>query len=146
MDQAYSILLLVVRRLSDGAWLLYKRSTHPLIDLSGFMQAIPNAHESIVITAQNACTQKTGLSGEFRVIGDGYFRVFQSDELESFTHFTLLACDDADGSLIGQDDFGDYYWQTNPDFSADHMLPTAQTLADIYADPSAQFIEKDFRI
>lgn len=146
MDQAYSILLLIIRRSSDGAWLLYKRHTHPLIDLSGFMQAIPNAHEAVTLTAQRTCLEKTGLSGTFEFVSDGYFRVFQSEELESFTHFTLMRCDDISGELVNSDGFGEYYWQMDPDFHAEHMLPTAATLSQLYLDSSRQFIEQEFRI
>jgi hypothetical protein len=146
MDQAYSILLLAVRRSTDGAWLLYKRHTHPLIDLSGFMQAIPNAKESIITTAKLACYQKTGLSGDFRIVAGGYFRVFQAGELESFTHFTLLACDNIIGDLVSNDDFGEYYWQKDPDFSAPQMLPTAQALANLFNSPSVSFSEHDFQV
>lgn len=39
IDRAYSILLLCVRRESDGAWLLVRRRTQPLLGLKGFMQA-----------------------------------------------------------------------------------------------------------
>jgi hypothetical protein len=146
MDQAYSILLLAVRRSSDHAWLLYTRSTHPLIGLTGFMQALPNADEAVAETAHLVCLDKTGLHGDFQVVGGGYLRVFDADELESFTHFTLLVCDDAKGDLKEHDDFGTYSWVKNPDFSAPSMLPTAKILSDLTLSRNTPFVEKTYTL
>jgi hypothetical protein len=146
MDQAYSILLLVVRRQSDGAWLLYTRNTHPLIGLTGFMQATPTPLEDITITAARTCTEKTGLVATFRTVSSGYFRVFQAQELESFTHFTLLVSDDADGELTVNDEFGSYEFVADPDFTSDTMLPTALTLSQLAIDRSTPFVEQTFRL
>ena len=146
MDKAYSILLLAIRRSSDNAWLLYTRSTHPLIGLTGFMQALPNAHEAVAETAQSVCFDKTGLKGNFQVVSSGYLRVFEIDELESFTHFTLLVCDDVEGELKEHDDYGTYSWVNNPDFSAPSMLPTATILSDLATNRDTPFIEKTYTL
>jgi hypothetical protein len=146
INRAYSILFLVIRRKSDGAWLLYKRGAHPLIGLSGLMHAQPNPIDSIIKTAQEECRRKTGLRGDFTVINNGYFRVYKDDELESFTHFTLLACDDIQGELSQNDELGEYYWQIDPDFTAADVLPTARVLAEAYLHHDQSFIEQTFRI
>lgn len=130
VDQAYSVLFLAVRRAEDGAWLLYKRRTHPLIGRVGFMHATPNAQEESAETAANELKQLTGLTGTFSVLGGGYFRVFEADKLESFTHFTLLSCSDASGELIANDAHAEYFWETEPDFSDPSMLPNMAILAE----------------
>lgn len=146
IDRAYSTLLLAIRRKSDGAWLLYKRNTHPMIDLAGFMHAQPITDESIVDTARRECREKTGLDGEFSVHGHGYFRVYDNEQLESFTHFTLLVCNDIQGELSQNSELADYYWDLAPDFSAPHMLPNMQTLHDMYEGPAGAFAERTFTI
>jgi hypothetical protein len=146
MDQAYSILLLAVKRSVDGAWLLYTRNTHPLIGLTGFMQAIPQPDEEIIFTAHSICKQKTGLDCTFSVASSGYLRVYEGDELESFTHFTLLIADDVSGELSLQDEFGTYAWVIDPDFSSSSMLPTAVTLSELAMSRNISFIEETYRL
>jgi 8-oxo-dGTP pyrophosphatase MutT (NUDIX family) len=146
IDRAYSTLLLAIRRKSDGAWLLYTRHTHPMIGLTGFMHAQPTATTNITETAALECKQKTGLDGAFRVHGHGYFRVYHDDQLESFTHFTLLVCDDAAGELSQNSELADYHWELQPDFSAPHMLPNMQVLHDMYTGPVDAFTEHTFQI
>jgi hypothetical protein len=150
-DQAESVLFLIIRQSSDDAWLFYKRSTHPMLGFSGFMHATPNAFEDCTTTAQKACLEKTGLSGAFTVMGSGYSRIFNhQDELESFTHFTVLSCEDAQGQLSEHDEFANYYWDEKPDFQAATMFPSTQLLYEQYeaSKQSGQpfFIEQRFSI
>lgn len=146
IDQPESVLFLVVRRKSDGAWLFYKRKSHPLIDRVGFMHCTPNATEDTLTTAQKECMEKTGLSCEFTVRGSGYFRVFRDKELESFTNFTMLVCETAEGDLVQNDEHADYYWEQAPDFTNKAMLPNMSTLADLYRTGELFFVEKTLHI
>jgi hypothetical protein len=146
LDRAYSTLFLAIRRKSDGAWLLYTRHTHPMIGLRGFMHAQPSATETAVETAAKACQQSTGLTGTFRVHGHGYFRVYHDQQLESFTHFTLLICGDATGELTQNSELAEYRWDEQPDFAAAHMLPTMKALHAMYAGPAGAFTEQTFTI
>ncbi|MNH49947.1 hypothetical protein D3C73_15430 [compost metagenome] len=146
IDRAYSTLLLAIRRKSDGAWLLYTRHTHPMIGLTGFMHAQPTATTAILETASLECKEKTGLSADFRVHGHGYFRVYHNEQLESFTHFTLLVCDDAQGELSQNSKLANYHWEQAPSFDAPHMLPNMQALYAMYTGPAGAFIERTFNI
>lgn len=146
IDRAYSILLLVVRRKSDGAWLLYTRNNQPLRGLSGFMQAQPQPDQDSAATAARALHTNTGLTGGFSYVSSGYFRIYSGDALESFTHFTLLACDDVMGDLAAHDELGEYSWQLSPNFDDPSMLPTAQTLSELYLHPDVTFVEETFRL
>jgi hypothetical protein len=145
INRAYSLLFMVVRRQSDGAWLLFKRGTQPLLGLTGFMQAQPSQTLSAIEVAHQVCLEKTDLDGEFRVASNGYFRIFKDEELESFSHFTLLVCDDVSGELAQNDTLGEYYWQFDPDFTIEGMLPTAKTLSELSTTP-LPFVEQTFRI
>ncbi len=145
-DQADSVLFLVIRRKSDGAWLLYKRSAHPLIDRVGFMHAPPWSNQTTSEAAQTYCKRVTGLDGEFTPLGGGYFRVYSDENIESFTHFTLMVCEDITGELDQSDKHAGYFWSTEPDFSAKEMIPNSQILADLYLAGKPFFIEQTFNL
>lgn len=146
LDRAYSTLLLAIRRKSDGAWLLYRRNTHPMIHLAGFMHAQPNANEEVTATAAKTCFNQTGLSCTFYVHGHGYFRVYRQEQLESFTHFTLLVCDDATGDLSQDSDLADYYWDSALNFDDEGMLPNMHTLYNMTKAPAGAFVEATFHL
>ncbi len=146
IDRAYSILLLAIRRKEDGAWLLVKRKSQPLLGLTGFMNAQPTVDKETVQTAADVCLEQTGLTGEFVVHGHGYFRIFRAGGLESFIHFTLLTCTDIQGELHQSSELAEYYWDTDPDFSAPDMLPNMQTLHKMFEAPAGQFVDRTFDI
>lgn len=142
IDQADSVLFLIVRRKTDGSWLLYKRNTYPLLGKVGFMHGAPNSVIDSPAAAAQICQQQTGLVGEFTVLGGGYFRVYEGTELESFTHFTLLVCEDATGELMQNDEHAEYFWQQDPDFAGADMLPNMPTLVALYNKGEPFFIEE----
>jgi hypothetical protein len=146
IDHAYSQLLLIIKRPRDGAWLLYNRATHPSIGLTGFMQASPIPDRSIADVAHDTCYAKTGLTGTFRVITNGYFTLHKNNHIESFTHFTLMASDDITGDLQPNDQLGTYYWDTDPDFTSPIMLPTVHSLSEAYRTNDPTCIEKTFTL
>ena len=131
-DRAHSVIFLVIRRKYDGAWMLSTRKIQPMIGRVGFMHCTPNANESICDTAQKLCKERTGLECEFSALGGGYFRIFRGDELESFTHFTMLVCEDAVGELVQGNEYAQYEWHTEPDFTNATMLPNMQSLVERY--------------
>jgi hypothetical protein len=146
LNEAVPVLFLAIRRKHDGAWLLYRRSTHPLLGKVGFMHAIPQTNEEIGATASRVCKVKTGMVANFTVRSCGYFRVFEGDNLESFTNFTLLSCDDARGELTQNDEHAEYFWAPNPNFSAPEMLPNMPTLNESLLANGLSFIDKTLRI
>lgn len=145
-DQADSVLFLVIRRKSDGAWLLYRRSTHPLIGRIGFMHAPLRSDQTTNEAAQSYCKTVTGLSGDFKPLGGGYFRVYNGDDIESFTHFTLMVCDDIVGELQPNDKHAGYFWSNDPDFSSEEMISNMTTLTQLYEAGKPFFIERTFTL
>lgn len=143
IDRGYSVLLLSIQR-EDGAWLLYRRQTHPLFGLTGFMHAQPVADRTILETATQTCRDQTGLDAEFAVHGHGYFRVYDNDQLESFIHFTLLKCTQIQGELHQSSEQAEYYWDHSPDFAAPNMLPNMQILHKMSEAPAGTFADKTF--
>jgi len=146
VDRAESVLFLVIRRKSDGAWLLYKRGAHPLRARVGFMHCTPTALADCAQIAQECCRDMTGLEGDFTALGGGYFRVYNGESLESFTHFTLMVCEDPAGQLAPHDEYADYFWVQKPDFSTAEMLPNMAILADLYHKRKPFFIEKTLQL
>jgi len=145
-DRAHSILFLVIRRASDGAFLLYKRLNHPLKDQVGFMHSVPVPGATVFKSAPELVQRRTGLECAFTFLGSGYFRMFKESELESFTHFTLLVCEDAKGELISSYKHAEYFWQSTPDFSAGNMLPNMQLLGELYEAGELFFVEETFQL
>ena len=144
IDRAYSVLFLAIRRKADGAWLFCRRKTHPLLGKVGFMHGQPSFTEHVALAAQAEALRKTGLACEFTVRGSGYLRMYESSQLDSFTHFTLLECTDAHGELLQLDDLAEYYWQVDPGFDTPDMLPSIAHFADKLAEPGLFFLEADF--
>jgi len=146
-ERAFSVLFMIIKN-SDDEWLLYRRKTHPLLGRVGFMHSVPIAHETIAETAKRSVQAQTGLTGDFIVLGSGYFRVYEDKQLESFTHFTLLSCENIDGTLTVSDKLADYFWVRNPDFGSDDMLPNMKLLVEQY-DKSRDdlfFLDKNIHI
>lgn len=146
LDQARSTLLLAIRRADDGAWLLMRRKSQPLIGLRGLMNARPTAVQQIVDTAEQVCREETGLTGKFVAHGGGYFRMYRAGSLESFIHFTLLVCNDIQGELRQNSSLAEYYWDTDPDWSAPDMLPNTRILHKMIEAPSGSFVDQRFDI
>jgi hypothetical protein len=146
IDQPESVLFLAIRRKSNKDWLLYRRKTHPLIDQVGFMHCTPLANQPSIKTAAEACLEKTGIRATFRVLGGGFFRTYRGEELESFTNFTYLLSDDAEGELQQNDEFADYFWAQSPDFTEPQFLPNMKTLGVLHKENKPFFIEKTFQL
>ncbi len=141
IDRAESVLFLVVKRKTDGQWLLYRRNAHPLIGKVGFMHATPVPSLDSSAAASEALEKSTGLIGSFNALGGGYFRIFDNGDLESFTHFTLMVCEDAEGDLIQVDSQAEYFWENDPDFLGPDMLPNMKILVDYYEKGETFFID-----
>jgi ADP-ribose pyrophosphatase YjhB (NUDIX family) len=138
-----SVLILIVRN-SVGEWFLYKRSTHPLKDMIGFMHVAPIPNLSLADAAKRQLKSKTGLDADFKVIGSGYFKIYDVNNLESYTNFTVLATENASGKLDQNDERASYFWATNPDFESINMLPNMGDLNRAYQSSKLFFLEKEF--
>lgn len=145
VERAHSVLFLVIRRKADGKWLFYTRGTYPMLGYSGFMHCNPKVNAEASKAAAEECRNKTGLVGDFEVLGSGYFRVYEGEALESFTHFTLLYCDDIHGELQSYDDKAEYFWVDDP-LNVDHVFPATSVLKDLYEHKQLFFIEKTYTI
>lgn len=145
-DRAHSVVFLVIRRKSDSAWMLYRRKIQPLVNRVGFMHVTPSPDESVLETASKLCAERTGLSCDFKPLGNGYFRMFSDDELESFTHFTMLVCEDAVGELKQGNEYSEYFWEDTPDFSDSAMLPNMKSLVTKYEAGESFFLEETLQI
>jgi DNA-binding HxlR family transcriptional regulator len=140
---ARSVLILVIRRQTDGAWFLSKRKTHPLKGKVGFLHTTPEIDKDSYTTATHLVEQM-GIDASFTILGGGLFRVVEESAVQSFTNITLLYCDDASGGEVASDELAEYFWDANPDFSSDQMILNTPLLADLYLKKQPFFIEKAF--
>lgn len=132
LNKAYSVLFLIVRRLDDGAWLLFTRNIHPLQGFTTFVVGTPVAGQTAIETARQDLAEKTGLQGSFRPLGGGFYHAYEHGQLESYTNFTLLVCEDGAGELTTNDPNGNYEWVPEPDFTSKQFLPNINTLVELY--------------
>jgi hypothetical protein len=146
VERPLSALFLIIRRKTDGAWLLYERTTYPMLGFQGFMHCHPSSTLDCEEVAKEQCRVKNGLTGDFTALGGGYIRVYQNEKLESFTHFTLLYCDDVQGELVPNDPHAEYSWVEQPDFAAQQMFPSSPMLKQFYEDKKQFFVERTFTI
>ncbi len=146
IDQAYPILVLAIRRKEDKAWLLCRRKSHPLIGRVGFMRSLPEAGKNVVESASQTCLELSGIKANFRVLGSGFVTVYDQQELESYTNYTFLASDDAEGELLQNDPLNEFYWAQDPDFTDENMLPNTKMLGNLHKANELFFVEKTFNI
>jgi hypothetical protein len=137
----YSVVFMVVRRKSDGAWLFARRKTQPLYGMTGFLHAAPTTSEEITEVAKRVLAQKTGLDAEFEYRGSGFLRIYNGDELESFTNFSMVCAEVAGDISITSDELADYYWANNPE-EEKNLIPNMPTLLEAYISGEQFFIEK----
>lgn len=145
LQQAHSILLLMVRD-ERGRWLLRKRLVHPMHGKIGFIHAEPVVDESVAATGARVLALKSGLIAEFTVAGSGYIRITQNEDVESFTHFTLLGATGAEGELITADATGENAWHSNPDFSDGSFIPSMEDIATHAASGELFFTEFEYHL
>lgn len=145
-DTAVSVVFMAVRRQSDGAWLFCRRKAQPLLDRTGFLKTLPDPHKSLLETASLALHAQTGLHGEFLIRGSGYLRFMDGNELESFTHFTLVECRNVTGELRQRNDSAECFWQLDPDFGNATFLQSIGLLASKLEEPGLFFIEKQLEL
>lgn len=146
VQRPLSALFLIVRRSEGGAWLLYRRKTHPMLGYAGFMHCHPDASLSVEAAAAKQLTERTGLEAKFSVLGGGYFRIFRDSSLESFTHFTLLFTDEAKGELVPGDQHADYFWVDNPLGATPPLFPGTQLLLQSYQTKQTLLVDERFDI
>lgn len=126
-QQAHAVLLIAIRD-AEGRWLLRKRTVHPMFGRTGFVHGEPKAGEPVIVTAQKRLLHKTGLSAELTIAGSGFITIFQRDDLESYSQFTLLTGTVTAGDLLQKDETGENNWQKDPDFTSDAFVPSMPDL------------------
>ncbi len=137
LEQAHSVLYLAARN-PEGKWLLRKRLVHPAYGKIGFLHGEPNANETIYETAAKLFKTRTGLDGDFKVRGGGYITLMRDDELESFSHFTLLYAENVEGELSSPGESGQNLWYGG-DFKDPEMFPNMSKLIELVEEPAQLF-------
>lgn len=126
-EQAHSVLFMALRN-KDGEWLLRRRLAQPMFGKLGFVHGEPVAREAIEVSATRLFAAKTGLQASFTVRGCGYIKIFKSNELESFTHFTLLLADAYSGTLLHKIGNGENEWIANDSLEKEDVIASTPVL------------------
>lgn len=143
--QAHSILLMAARN-HNGDYLLRKRLAHPVYGKSGFVHGEPVAEEAIELTAARIFKTKTGMDVSFKPRGSGYIRIFRENDIESFTHFTILSADGVEGEPIQTSKTGENSWVRNADFRDESMIPSMHDLVSRLEKPDFFFCDLTYNL
>lgn len=129
LEQAHSVIYLAMRN-PKGQWLLRRRLVHPAYGKVGFMHGEPSASETIHESANKLLMLRAGLEADFKVRGSGYLTLFRGDDLESFSHFTLLYADVPEMELTSPGESGQNIWYSG-DFTEPEMFPNMPKLISL---------------
>jgi hypothetical protein len=146
LRRARSILILAIQHAETGEWLLSKRLTQPLLHKVGFMHAEPQPKQTQEETAAQTLKELTSLDGSFQYICSGLQTSTHDNAIENFISFNLLRCNDAQGELRSQDDYYELYWQANPDWSDQSMVPSMPHLVDSLHKSPPSFLHLMFEV
>lgn len=76
-----------------------------------------------------------------------FFRGLDDNQVvESFTNFSLLVCNNAEGDIRNNDDRASYFWTQQLDPQADNMINNMPTLFEKVEQAKPFFIEANFKI
>ena len=145
-DRAHSVVFLIIRSAKNGQWLLFKRLTHPLLNMVGLMHINPIPSDKILDTAKKELLHQTGLMANFSYVGNGFFKVFREKEVESFIHFVALAATSTKGQLRSNSQKGEYFWQADSTDIQNQILPTALEVIKQFQTGKQFFIDKTFTL
>lgn len=138
LSQAHSVLFLAIRN-KDGKWLLRQRNAQPMFKSWGFIHTEPLIEESIVDSASHALAEKAGIAVSLKPCGAGYIRLFRGEELESFTHFTILTGVLEDGKLSDEEL---NRWFSDDEMQSVDLIPSMNDLITALKGPESFFFSE----
>ncbi len=95
----------------NGKILLYTRLKHPQYEYTGLISGKIKYGESILDTAKREFTEETGLSAEFKIIGNlRQIRKNKKNEVIEDGVFYICFADEVSGSLTETNIEGRYFW------------------------------------
>lgn len=131
-DSAHTIFLVVIR--FDDKILLRKRLVQPALGKVGFVHGEPLASQPLEQTVAERVRLKTGLEITNIVThGSGLIRMYDGDQLESFSHAVILSASaDTDVLPVQSDTTGENFWIAEADLSSvEGLIPSCIDILDL---------------
>ena len=123
--------------------MLRRRLAQPMYRKVGFVHAEPLPTEPITVTAQRVFEERTGLCADFTPVGSGYVHLLRGEDLESFTHFTLLISKSYTGDLDPLKRNGENFFEKHPDFTSEDMIPSMPDMVRLLKQKTDDFFFAD---
>lgn len=139
-SSAHSIFLIVLK--VGDKFLMRKRLVQPLLGLSGFVHGEPKYHQDVTSAAQNRLLDKTGLQAKLDIQSSGLIKIFDEQELQSFSHAIILYGQMAEfnpANFIASDATGSNYLVSEAEMSDLQLLPSCHRILDIIQNQQTWF-------
>lgn len=108
-QSAHSIFLIVLKRQSE--YLLRRRNVQPLIGYTGFIHGEPEVGVDIIHTAAKRLYNKAGINDvHLSVVGSALIAQYHADELQSFSHATIIYGQTGQNIEVENDATGQNFW------------------------------------
>lgn len=123
--------------------LLFRRRTHPMIDMIGFPHVNVHLGKALIAGAEDEFSKLSGLSVSLRRRGDGYITFMRGNEPETFVCFHLLEGRNPKGEVRGVTEAGELAWYKQPRLSDPEYLPSMAELVHLLQGSAEQpfFVE-----
>lgn len=128
--------------------LLFKRRTHPVINMIGFPHTSIHIGKSLILSAESDFMDLSGLEVSLKRRGDGYITMRRSSEPESYVLFHLLEGRNPKGVLREVTEAGELVWYKDPQLQKPEFLPSMAQLVQLLLQPTEQpfFVELEYTI
>lgn len=127
--------------------LLFKRSSQPVIHMTGFPHVNIHMGSQLVTGAQQEFEAISGLSLELKRRGDGYITMYRGSEPESYIFFHLLEGKNPSGTLNESIETGSFEWQKTIDYTDEAIMPSMKELVGLLqSSEDIFFFEQEYKL
>lgn len=139
---AHSIFLIVLKRQSE--YLLRRRDVQPLLGYTGFIHGEPEAGTDIIQAASERLFKKTGIKDVLlSVVGSALITQYGDNELQSFSHATIIYGETSQDITIENDATGQNFWSTLD--LAEKLIPSCADIVEMI-DNKQTWLERSYEL
>jgi hypothetical protein len=121
-----------------------RRAVQPLLGYCGFIHGEPEAGVDIVQTATNRLVDKTGIPDvQLAVVGSALITQYQANELQSFSHATILYGQTERDITVEDDSTGHNFWARLG--SVEKLLPSCADIIEMI-DKERTWLERTYML
>mgnify|MGYP000906848420 CR=1 FL=1 len=144
-ESAHTIFLIIIRH--GDKLLLRRRRVQPALGKVGFVHGEPLASEPLDQTVNARVKLKTGLDvSNISVVGSGLIRMYDGDQVESFSHAIIITADAPTDILsVTQDQTGENFWiNENEVDMVDNIIPSCLDILELIKTQPAIWFDKTY--